>query len=266
MRVLRKRFPDLPLVASFETGFHETIPDRNRRYGVPRRWTEEYHIRRNGFHGASHEYIAGRVAKLMGRSELRVISCHLGGSSSICAIRSGKSVANSFGFSPQSGLPHCNRVGEFDPYALLVLKRRTGRSIKKLLMDLAAQGGLQGISGLDADLRDIEQAAVAGDERSQLAIDCFVSAIRHTIGAYMVELDGADVIAFTGGVGENSPHIRAAVCKDLRWSGVELDSDCNVTAAGEALVSRDSSRVAIWILPTNEELVVARHVKQLLSN
>src|SRR5262245_57284457 len=264
-RRLGRRFPDLPLVAALETGFHDTIPDRNRLYAIPPKWAEKYGIRRHGFHGASHRYVAQRLSELMGRGDLRLISCHLGGSSSICAINDGQSVANSFGFSPQSGLAHGNRVGDFDPYALLILKRLTGRSIKKLLAELAERGGLDGLSGVGSDLREIEQAAGAGNDRAQLAIDVFVSAVRHYIGAYLVELGGADVVAFTGGMGENSPRLRAAVCKDLGWCGVELDPARNDTAAGESLVSTDSSRTAVWILPTNEELVVARQVMELLS-
>src|SRR5262249_19635460 len=152
MQELHKTFPDLPLVAAFETGFHDTIPPRNRLYAIPRKWADQYRIHRNGFHGASHRYIAERMRQLTGRDDLRLISCHLGGSSSVCAIRAGKSVANSFGFSPQSGLPHNNRVGDLDPYALIALKRATGRSMKRLLAELAERGGLGGLSGLSNDL------------------------------------------------------------------------------------------------------------------
>jgi acetate kinase len=265
MELMRRRFPDLPLVAAFETGFHDTIPDRNRLYAVPRPWAQKYGIRRNGFHGASHCYVAGRMKQLTGRDDLRLISCHLGGSSSICAIRGGTSVANSFGFSAQSGVPHNNRVGDLDPYALLALKRATGHSIKRLLADLAEHGGLGAISGVGNDLREIEQAASAGAADAQLAIDVFISSVRHYVGAYLVELGGADALAFTGGIGENSAHIRTAVCRDMKWCGVELDAARNNSASGEAVVSADSSRISVWILPANEELVVARQVVQLLN-
>ncbi len=265
MRTLRKRFPELPLVAAFETGFHDTIPDRNRLYAVPHEWAEQHHIRRNGFHGASHRYIADRLRELTGRDDLRLISCHLGGSSSVAAIRAGQSVANSFGFSAQSGLPHNNRVGDLDPYALLAAKAATGKPIKKLLAELAERGGLAGLSGTSGDLREIEQAAASGDARAQLAIDVFVAAVRHYVGAYLVELGGADVIAFTGGIGENSPLIRAAVCRDMAWCGIEVDASRNESAEGEAVVSTDASRTTVWMLSTNEELVVARQVVELLS-
>ncbi len=262
---LREHYPSLPLVAAFETGFHDTIPDRNRLYAVPREWSEKFGIRRNGFHGASHRYIAGRVAELTGRNDLRLISCHLGGSSSICAIRGGESVANSFGFSAQSGLPHANRVGDLDPYVLVAMKRATGRPIKKLLVELAESGGLAGLAGGNRSQREIDEAAAAGDAAAQLAIDVFVSAVRHYIGAYLVELGGADAIAFTGGVGENSARIRDAACRDMKWCGVELDAARNASASDEAVVSSDASRVVVWILPTNEELVVARQVVELLN-
>jgi acetate kinase len=265
MRTLRKRFPELPLVAAFETGFHETIPPANRLYAVPRAWADKLGIRRNGFHGASHRYIAERLRELVGRDDARVISCHLGGSSSLCAIRGGQSVANSFGFSPQSGLPHNDRVGDFDPYALIALKQATGKSFRKLLRAMASHGGLEGLSGMSHDLRDIEAAAAAGDANAQLAIDLLVTSARHYLGAYLVELAGADAIAFTGGIGENAPRIRQAVCRELAWCGIELDPERNETARGEARVSSDSSRIAVWVLPANEELVVARQTAELLA-
>lgn len=265
MEELSNRFPELPLVAAFETGFHDTIPPRNRLYAVPREWAAEYGIVRHGFHGASHCYIAGRMRQLTGRDDLRLISCHLGGSSSICAIRNGQSLANSFGFSAQTGLPHNNRVGDLDPYALLALKRATGRSIRRLLADLAEYGGLAGMSGVGRDLREIEQAAESGNLNARSAIDVFVASARHYLGAYLVELGGADAIAFTGGIGENSPVIRGAICADMAWCGVTLDAKRNESATGETVVSAETSKIAVWILPTNEERVVARQAWQLLS-
>jgi len=266
MKALRRQFPDLPLVAAFETGFHETIPPANRTYAVPRRWRERYGIARLGFHGASHRYIAGRTAELLGRSDARIISCHLGGSSSVCAIRAGRSVANSFGFSPQSGLPHANRVGDFDPYALLALQKASGKTVRKLLDEMAAEGGLRGISGLSGDLRDIQAAAEAGNADAQLAIDVFVNAVRHYIGAYLVELAGADAIVFTGGIGENASGVRAAICRDMAWCGLELDQQRNEEVKGrEGVISTDASKIAVWVVPTNEELVVARQCVELLG-
>src|SRR3954454_18536471 len=169
MRMLRGRFPRMPLVAAFETGFHRTIPEANRRYAIPEDWTERLGVRRWGFHGASHRYIAGRMAELTGRDDLKVISCHLGGSSSVCAIRDGRSVATSMGMSPQSGLPQNNRVGDFDVFALPVILRETGLSLDEVLDTLANRSGLEGIGGSGRDLRDIEAAASQGNEKAGLA-------------------------------------------------------------------------------------------------
>jgi acetate kinase len=265
MRLLSERLPNIPLVAAFETGFHTTIPNRLRCYAAPYEWAEKYQIRRYGFHGASHRYIATRTAVLLGRDDLRVISCHLGGSSSLCAIRNGKSIATTMGMSPQSGLPNNNRAGDFDPFAIPVVMQAMGKSLDEVLDDLAERGGLLGLSGVSGDVRDLEQAAAAGNERAKLALDVFITAVRHYLGAYLVELGGADVIVFTGGIGENSHSVRAAVCRDLRAFGIELDSQLNATARGEARISPAASSVQIWIMPTNEELIVARQCKELLN-
>jgi acetate kinase len=265
MRQLAERLPDIPLVAAFETGFHETIPARNRYYAVPFEWADAAFIQRWGFHGASHRYIAGRIAELTGRSSLRVVSCHLGGSSSLCAIRDGRSVANSFGMSPQSGLPQSNRVGLFDPFALPGLMRHLGKSLDDVLTVLASQSGLAGVSGTSGDARDLEEAAAAGNQRARLALELFVSEVRHWLGAYLVELGGADAIVFTGGIGENRASLREAICRDLGIFGIVLDARINREARGEAKVSGNTSRTEIWIVPTNEELIVARQTKELIE-
>jgi acetate kinase len=265
MHMLRERFPRLPLVAAFETGFHTTIAEANQRYAVPDAWATELGIRRWGFHGASHRYIAGRMAELTGGRSNRLISCHLGGSSSLCAIKDGRSVACSLGMSPQSGLPHNNRVGDFDVFALPVIMRETGKSLDEILATLASQSGLDGLSGAGGDLRDIEAAAALGKPKAQLALDVFIAAIRHYLGAFLLELNGADVIAFTGGIGENSSRIREGVCRELDWFGIELDPARNASGSAERLVSTDRSRVGVWTVPTNEEIVVARQARELLA-
>ncbi|MGH7139838.1 MAG: acetate/propionate family kinase [Pirellulales bacterium] len=265
MRLLSEKLPEMPLVAAFETGFHQTIPERLRYYAVPYDWAEEYHVKRWGFHGASHRYIAGRTAELLGPNDLRIISCHLGGSNSLCAIRNGQSVANSLGMSPQSGLPHNNRTGDFDPFALAVLLKESGKSLTELFKDLDSKSGLLGISGISGDVRDLEEAASHGNQRARLALDVFVTSIRHYLGAYLVELGGADAIVFTGGIGENSVQVRAAVCADLEAFGIVLDPSANSTAKGECAISSSASRTQIWVMPTNEELVVARQAKELLE-
>ncbi|MFO0947161.1 MAG: acetate/propionate family kinase [Planctomycetota bacterium] len=266
MRQLRAAFPRLPLVAAFETGFHLTAPDAHRYYAVPFEWYEKFGIQRWGFHGASHRYIAGRIAEVSGRADLRVISCHLGGSSSLAAIAGGKSLGNSMGMSPQSGLPHNNRVGDFDLFALPVLLRETGKSLEELLDTLAEHSGLAGLSGAGNDLRDIETAAEKGDRRAKLAMDVFVASIRDYLGAFLVRLGGADAIVFTGGIGENSASIRASVCAGLEGFGIELDPEKNRAAKGEVIVSSAASRTQIWTMPTNEEIVVARQSYERLKS
>lgn len=265
MRELKSAFPEIPLVAALETGFHETIPQELRTYAVPYEWKQKFHVQKWGYHGASHAYIAGRIRELIPRDGLRVISCHLGGSSSICAIRDGKSVANSLGMSPQSGLPHNNRVGDFDPFALPVLMRATGKSLEELLNELANQGGLLGISGVSGDVRDLEEAAEKGNERAKLALNVFTSAIRHYVGGYMAAMGGVDVIVFTGGIGENSQRIRKAVCTDMQWAGIHLSEERNNAVKEETEIAADDSNVDLWVVPTNEEIVVAKQAAQLLE-
>src|SRR5262245_45145810 len=247
MRLLNRELPQIPLVAAFETGFHETISDAERFYAVPLEWAEKHGIKRWGFHGASHRYIAGRAAELLGNPKAKIISCHLGGSSSLCAIRAGKSVANSLGMSPQSGLPHNNRVGDFDVFALPALLRGTGKTLEQLLDDLASRSGLLGLSGFN-DLRDIEEAAGRSEPRAKLALDVFVASVRHYLGAYLLLLGGAEAIVFTGGIGENSKRMREGVCANLGWFGIRLDPATNAAAKGEAAIHAADSRVQLWIM------------------
>jgi acetate kinase len=265
MRLLANELPQIPLVAAFETGFHESIAPAQRLYAVPLEWANAYGIQRWGFHGASHRYIAERTSQLLGNPDAKIISCHLGGSSSLCAIEEGYSVASSLGMSPQSGLPHNNRVGDFDVFALPVLMRATGKTLEQLLDDLANRSGLCGLSCGYNDLRDIEEDALKGGPVSQQAIDVFVAAVRHYLGAYLLLLNGADAIVFTGGIGENSSRMREAICADLDWFGIHLDRLKNDNAKGEMAIQSGKSRVQLWIMPTNEELVVARQAKTLLE-
>jgi acetate kinase len=266
MRLLARELPQVPLVAAFETGFHETIAPAQKLYAVPLEWAEKYGVRRWGFHGASHRYIAERTAKLLGNPEAKIISCHLGGSSSLCAISEGTSEATSMGMSPQTGLPQNNRVGDFDPFALPVILRATGKTLEQVLDDLANRSGLLGLSCGFNDLRDIEEDARKGGTVSQQAIDVYVAAVRHYLGAYLLLLGGVNAIVFTGGIGENSATTRRAVCADLDWFGIRLDPGRNDEACGEARIDSVDSRVQLWIMPTNEELIVARQVHDLLRS
>ncbi|XZE52245.1 acetate/propionate family kinase [Planctomycetaceae bacterium SH139] len=265
MRSLASQVGDIPLVAAFETDFHRTAPEAMQTYAIPRQWADELPLRKWGFHGASHRYIATRCEELFGTSKSRVISCHLGGSSSVCGIHDGKSLGASMGMSPQTGLPQNNRVGDFDPFALPLIMQHTGLSLEAVLDKLANEGGLLGISGHSADIRDIEEAAAAGNAACQLALATYVAEVRRYIGGYLVALGGCDVLVFTGGIGENGRQMRADICAGLSELGIELDAEKNATASGEVALQADSSRAAIWVLPTNEELIVARQSVALLS-
>ncbi len=265
MRAFEREMPQTPRVAAFETGFHQTIPASRSIYAIPHEWTEKHGIRRYGFHGASHRYVAARTAELLGRAGLRLISCHLGGSSSICAIHDGRSVATSFGMTPQTGLPQNNRVGDFDPYALLPLRERAGLDFDALLQRMATGGGLLGISGLSNDMPEILAAARDGHERAALARDAFVESVRHFIGAYIVALGGLDALVFTGGIGQRSPEIRQRVCAGLGFLGIALDRQRNDEATTDARLSPDDARVAILTVQTNEELIVARQTAAVLK-
>lgn len=265
MRELKAAFPEIPLVAALETNFHETVAPANGLYAVPYEWSTDCSIRRWGFHGASHRYISERIAELKQNDQLRVISCHLGGSNSLCAVKNGVSVANSLGMSPQTGLPHNNRVGDFDPFALPVLMKATGKSLEELLVDLAENSGLLGVSGLSGDVRDLEIAAADGHERAELALEMFTSAIRHYLGGYLTLLGGADVIVFTGGIGENSERIRRGVMENMEWAGIVLDETKNGQVSEESVISADDSRTEIWVIPTNEEIVVAKQAAAAIS-
>lgn len=267
MRQLSSAFPRMPLVAALETAFHDTIPAENRLYAIPYEWSQDHEIKRWGYHGASHRYLNTRMAQLLGRSDLRIITCHLGGSNSLCAARNGKSQATSMGMSPQTGLMHNNRVGDFDPFALPILLRKTGKSLEQILDDLSSKGGLLGLSGLSQDARDIEDAAAKGDARAQLALDVFIASIRQYLGSYLTVLGGADAIVFSAGIGENSPVIRAGVCRDMQWAGIELDETKNQTLprGSESRISTDSSKIQVWVVPTNEEIVVARQTAEAVG-
>jgi acetate kinase len=265
MRAFMKELPAVPQVAAFETAFHQSIPQSRQVYAIPKEWTKDLGIRRYGFHGASHRYIATRMAELV-PSAKRVISSHLGGSCSICAIQDGKSVANSFGMTAQTGVPHASRVGDFDTFALLKLLK-SGLSIDTIWQKLGKASGMLGMSGVSADMREIETAAAQGNADAKLAVDAFVESCRHYIGAYLAVLNGADALVFTGGIGQHGKETRAAICANLDFAGIKLDEAKNLAAKGsqETRVDAAGSKTQIWVLPTNEELIVARQTVDVLS-
>ena len=260
----RDAMPGVPIVAAFEPEFHRTMPEHARLYGVPGPWLKQG-VEKYGFHGASHQYIAERVGAMLGR-DTRMVSCHLGGSSSMCAIAGGRSVDTTMGFSPQSGLENATRHGDLDVFAVLYMMERHGWSIEEVRRQLAGGGGLAGLSGVEGgDVRDLEAAATGGNRRAALALDVFVYQVKKTIGAFAAAMGGIDAVAFTGGIGENSARLREECCHGLDFLGIRIDPAKNRTGSGDRSVSADDSRVAVLALSTNEELIVARRAWRCLS-
>ena len=258
IRVFRSLLPDKRMVGCFETAFHTSIPLARRLYALPYEWYERYGICRLGYHGASHGYIARQIRARAGE-RFKLISCHMGGSGSICAIEDGKSVDTSFGFSLQTGIPHANRAGDLDAYVIPFLLSQ-GLSMEEILEGIGKKGGLLGISGLSNDLRDIEAAAREGNARAALAIDAFCEAVIRYIGAFTAELGGMDYLVFTGGIGENSALVREKVCSRLACLGVQFDDAANRDLRGEGQISAPDSPVTVLVLPTNEELGIAQTI------
>jgi acetate kinase len=266
IRAFADALPGVLLVAAFETEFHSSMPEHASVYGVPRAW-RECGIARYGFHGASHQFVSERAAELLDRSksEVRLVSCHLGGSSSMCAINRGRSVDTTMGFSPQSGLENATRHGDLDVFAALFMMERHGCSVEEVRRQLAGEGGLAGLSGVrGGDVRDIEEAARNGDAQAAVALEAFVYQVRKTIGAYAAAMGGLDAVAFTGGIGEHSPSLRSRCCMGLEFLGIHLDAAANEKGSGDRIVSRTGSPAAILALATNEELIVARRAFAVL--
>ena len=252
-------------VGCFETAFHGTAPLRRQLYAVPYEWYEEYGVKRYGFHGASHRYAAEKVIELEERNDLRHVNMHLGGSSSLCMIKGGVSLGASHGLSPQGGLPQNNRIGDLDPYALDLIMRNKGLPFDEVLEICASQSGLLGICGHN-DVRDIQEGAVAGDERCVLALEVLATASRDYMGAYVVEMGGLDAISFTGGIGEHSSIVRGLILRDLEFLGVQMDAEKNEQVHGEGILHVEGSRVHIHVMVTDEELVVARQTYEFLQS
>ena len=265
MRAFRDLLPGVPLVAVIETGPYRFMDEAATTYAVPYEWRTEYGIRRYGFHGASHRAASERARAIMGRDDVRHISCHLGGSSSVAAFRNGIAVDTSFGTSPQSGLPQNNRVGDIDSFAVLHMMKKLSLSPDEMATLLGSHSGLLGISGKSGDLRDLEEAAATGDSRSQLALDVFTRSIRHYVGAFLLELGGLDILTFSGGIGENSVVVRAAVLKNLEPFGIVLDQERNNHLKGEGPVTTAESKVLATVVPANEEIVVARETAAVVA-
>lgn len=256
VRHFKALLPDAALVGVFETAFHETIPAERTLYAVPYEWREKYGFRRMGYHGASHSYVAETLTELFG-STGRTISCHLGGSCSLCAIEGGQSVDTTFGLSLQNGICHANRCGDIDAYVFPFLKNR-GFTDEEILYGLEKQGGLLGISGVSNDMRELRDAEKEGNERAGLAIRHFINGIVKYVGAFYAELGGLDNLVFTAGIGENDSSVRQEVCRQIEHLGIKMAEQPNELGKGLLQLSAPESKVRVLVIPANEELGVAR--------
>jgi acetate kinase len=283
IRRFREKLPAVRRVALFETAFYQWLPERTHRYAVPETWYKAG-VRRHGFHGASHKFSAERAAELLDRPDvaeitralyqagprpvsgapLRIISCHLGGSSSVTATMDGVAIGTSMGFSPQSGLPQNNRVGDLDSAAIPFIHRKLGLSLAEIERQLTKESGLLALSGVGNDMRDIRAAAKAGDRRAEIAVEAFVQSVRHWVGAFWFEMGGCDALVFSGGIGEHDVHVREAVCAGLPRMGLILDQRRNDVSPVETDLTCCDSTTKVFVIPANEELVVAREARRLL--
>ena len=258
---------DVPMVAVFDTAFHQTMPGKAYMYAIPYEYYRNDGIRRYGFHGTSHRYVSARCAELMGKpiEELKLISCHMGNGSSICAIDGGKCVDTSMGFTPLVGLPMGTRCGDLDAGVIQFIMNKYGISIDEMLNILNKKSGVLGISGVGSDFRDLEKAAKEGNERAQLALDKFAYEVRKYIGSYAAAMGGVDIITFTAGVGENGPDMRESICEGLGFLGVHVDHEKNQVRGKETDISAADSTVKVYVIPTNEELMIARDTLALVT-
>ncbi|MBQ3569034.1 MAG: acetate kinase [Anaerotignum sp.] len=262
-----KIMPGVPQVAVFDTAFHQTMPERAYMYALPYEYYEKYKIRRYGFHGTSHRFVSEEVAKMLGRpyEETKTVTCHLGNGGSICAVRNGKSIDTTMGFTPLEGLVMGTRAGDIDAAVITYLMEKENLTAAEMDNILNKQSGVLGISGVSSDFRDIEEASEAGNARAGMALDVFAYKVAKRIGAYTAAMNGVDAIVFTAGLGENSASTRKEICDYLGYLGVHIDS-YNNSLRGKALeISAPDSRVRVFVIPTNEELVIARDTKELLD-
>ena len=262
-----KIMPGVPQVAVFDTAFHQTMPERAYMYALPYEYYEKYKIRRYGFHGTSHKFVSEEVAKMLDRpyDQTKTITCHLGNGGSICAVRNGKSIDTTMGFTPLEGLVMGTRAGDIDASVITYLMEKENLTAAEMNNILNKQSGVLGISGVSSDFRDIEEASEAGNARAGMALDVFAYKVAKRIGAYTAAMNGVDAIVFTAGLGENSASTRKEICDYLGWMGVHIDS-YNNSLRGKAMeISAPDSRVRVFVIPTNEELVIARDTKELLD-
>ena len=261
----RKVLPEVPMVGVFDTAFHQTLPEEAYIYAIPYEYYEKYSIRRYGFHGTSHMFVSGETVKLLGKEDAKVIVCHIGNGASISASIGGKCVDTSMGLTPLEGLVMGTRSGDVDPAVLQFICNHEDISVDEMLNILNKKSGLLGISGVSSDFRDVRQAAADGNERAQLAMDTYKYRVAKYIGSYTAAMNGVDAITFTAGVGENAPDLRKDICDYLGYLGVELDEEKNENVHGETtVISTPESKVKVIVLPTNEELAIARETAKLV--
>ena len=268
IKACKEIMPGKPMVAVFDTAFHHTISKERYIYPVPYKYYEKYKMRKYGFHGTSHRYVSARVAELIGKKKekLKTVVCHLGQGASLCAVLNGESVDTSMGFTPVAGIPMCARSGDLDPSIVTFLMRKEGLTPDEIDTILNKESGVLGISGVSPDFRDIEKEADEGNERAVLARKSYCYLVAQYIAKYGVSMNGIDVIAFTAGIGENQINIRKMICENLEWLGVKIDLEKNNCRGEEVEISTPDSKIKVWIVPTNEELVIARDTKQIVEN
>ena len=268
IKATRKVMKDKPMVAVFDTAFHQSLPPTAYIYQIPYKYYEKYKIRKYGFHGTSHMYVSNRIAQILNKDikDLKIINCHLGQGASICAIDSGKSVDTTMGLTPTAGIPMATRSGDIDPAIIPYIMNLENLDTNEIEVMLNKNSGAWGVSGVSEDYRDIEKEYKQGDERSMLALNTQAYKIAQTIVSYMLSLQGLDVITFSGGVGEKGIEARERICKYLEFLGIKLDKDRNNVRACEALISTDDSKVKLYVVPTNEELMIARDTYEIVKN
>ncbi len=263
----REVMGNIPMVAVFDTAFHQTLPKKAYLYAIPYEYYEKYAIRKYGFHGTSHKFVARRVAELMNKpaEDLKIITCHLGQGGSLCAVKAGKSVDTSMGFTPLAGIPMGSRSGDIDPSIIPFLMNKENLTPDEIDTILNKKSGKLGVSGISFDDRDIEKAAAEGNERAKLAIDTFVYQVIGYIGRFAAQMDGVDVITFAGGVGENGIEVREEICNSLSFLGIKIDKEKNNCRGKEVEISTPDSKVKVFIVPTNEELMIARDTAEIVK-
>ena len=259
--------PGKPMVGVFDTAFHQSIPKEKYIYPIPYEYYKKYGIRKYGFHGTSHMYVSQKLAEIEGKDikDMKIVTCHLGQGSSICAVNGGISIDTSMGLTPLGGIPMVTRSGDLDPSILLYLMKKEKLTAEQMENILNKQSGVSGISGLAPDFRVIEQAANDGDEKAEIAMENFKYAVASYIAKYAVAMNGVDYIIFTGGVGENQINIRKGICKQLAFMGVELDEEANNIRGEEKVISKSNSKVKVYVIPTNEELMIAKETQRLVK-